>query len=254
MTGLRCFILRILSTACAFVVLASATALSRDLVVFAEPSLANALHSVAALWHADSKQRTNVFLSATDLSYAQIDRGARCDAIFAVAGAQTNEAAQRKVIRADTVSRIFRNGLTLIGSEQALPISSGLDIPRLLEGKRLAIANPDRDISGARALEFLRSIGFAAQPTDSSLLVAESSGGVVDLIAAGKASFGIVYSSDAIARFKPIAALPPDQGSVEFIVATSRDAQVDTREFLQFLRSAPAKNAFTLAGLEVIEQ
>ena len=255
MIGLHRFILCILlGLTGAFTVLPPAPALSRDLVVFGEPSLVNALRSVAALWKARSGQRANVFVAATDLSYAQIERGARCDVIFALAGAQTSEAAQRKIIRADTVSRIFRNGLTLIAGEQAAPIASPDEIPRRIGGKRMAIANPDRDISGARALEFLHKIGLGTQARGNDLVVAENSAGVVDLIAMGKAAFGIAFSSDAIPRFKPIAALPLDQGPIEFIAATARDPQVETREFLQFLKSAPVTNAFTLAGLEPIEQ
>jgi molybdenum ABC transporter molybdate-binding protein len=255
MIGLRRFIICILlASICAFSVLAPGTAASRDLVVLGEPSLMNALRSVAALWQARSGQRVNVFVAPTDLSYAQIERGARCDVIFALAGVETNEAAQRKIIHADTVSRIFRNGLALIGGERAAPIAAPLDIARLIDGKRVAIGNPDRDISGARALEFLGKVGFAAQASANNLMVAESSAGVADLIATGKVPFGIVYSSDAIPRFKPIAALPLDQGPIEFIVATARDPQVDTREFLLFLRSAPVKNAFTSAGLDPIGQ
>ena len=78
--------------------------------------------------------------------------------------------------------------------------------------------------------------------------------GVVDLIASARVPFGIVYSSDAIARSQSILALPPDEGQAEFIVATARDPQVDTFDFLQFLNSAPVKNAFKSAGLEPIEQ
>src|SRR5438445_8579086 len=140
MIGLRRFIICIvLASICAFSVLAPGTAASRDLVVLGEPSLMNALRSVAALWQARSGQRVNVFVAPTDLSYAQIDRGARCDVIFALAGAETNEAAQRKIIHAATISRALRNGLVLVGTERGSePIADAslTDISRLISGKR----------------------------------------------------------------------------------------------------------------------
>ena len=139
-----------------------------------------------------------------NLSYAQIDRGARCDLIFALAGAATEEAARAKIIQGATITRALRNGLVLVGTESAAgPIDGAnvADISRLIAGKRLAIANPDRDPAGARALELLRKIGIA-DDDNRDVAVAESSAGVVNLLATNKARLGIVYSTDATAGFK----------------------------------------------------
>ena len=75
--------------------LAPAIAQARDLVVFGEPTLEKALKSVGTLWQTRTGTRVNVFVAPTDLSYAQIERGARCDVIFALAGAATDDAARR---------------------------------------------------------------------------------------------------------------------------------------------------------------
>src|SRR5258708_9953304 len=150
---------------CAVALLAPAAAAARDLVVYGEPTLEKALKSVGSLWQARTGTRVNVFVAPTDLSYAQIDRGARCDVIFALAGAATEEAARAKIIHAATISRALRNGLVLVGTERgSAPIADAslTDISRLIAGKRLAIANPDRDPAGARAVELLRMIGMVA--------------------------------------------------------------------------------------------
>src|SRR5258706_16202033 len=147
------------------------------LVVYGEPTLEKALKSVGFLWQARSGTRVNVFLAPTDLSYAQIDRGARCDVIFALAGAATEEAARAKIIHAATISRALRNGLVLVGTERgSAPIADAslTDISRLIAGKRLAIANPDRDPAGARAVELLRMIGMVADDGNKAVTVAES--------------------------------------------------------------------------------
>jgi len=90
-----------------------------NLVLYGEPTLEKALKSVGSLWQARTGTRVNVFVAPTDLSYAQIDRGARCDVIFALAGTATEEAARAKIIHGATISRALRNGLVLVGTEGA---------------------------------------------------------------------------------------------------------------------------------------
>src|SRR5712691_11466929 len=226
---------------CAVAFLAPAAASARDLVVYGEPTLETALKLVGSLWQARTGTRVNVFVAPTDLSYAQIDRGARCDLIFALAGAATDEAARAKIIQGTTISRALRNGLVLVGTEPGTgptADASLADMSRLIAGKRLAIANPDRDPAGARAVEMLRKIGVAVDD-NKAVAVAESSAGVVSLLATNKAELGIVYSTDATAGFKLAVALPAlDQPPIEYVVAQARDPQSDTQPFMTFLQSA----------------
>src|SRR5262245_58279534 len=104
----------IVALLCALVVPAIAPA--RDLGVCGVPTLEKPLKSVGTLWQARSGTRVNVFVAPTDLSLAQIERGARCDVIFALPGAATDDAARRKIIHADTIARAFRNSLVLVGT------------------------------------------------------------------------------------------------------------------------------------------
>jgi len=239
---------------CAAQLLAPAAAHARDLVVYGEPTLEKALKSVGSLWQARTGTRVNVLVAPTNLSYAQIDRGARCDVIFAPAGAATEEAARAKIIQGATITRALRNGLVLVGTKGAAgPIDGAnvADISRLIAGERLAIANPERDPTGARALELLRKIGIAADD-NRALAVAESSAGVVNLLATDKARLGIVYSTDAIAGFKLVVPLL-DQPPIEYVVAQARDPQSDTQPFMAFVKSAAAQAAFKSAGLAPID-
>jgi len=242
---------------CPVALLAPATAGARDLVVYGEPTLEKALKSVGSLWQARTGTRVNVFVAPTDLSYAQIDRGARCDVIFALAGAATEEAARAKIIHAATISRALRNGLVLVGTERgSAPIADAslTDISRLIAGKRLAIANPDRDPAGARAVELLRMIGMVADDGNKAVTVAESTAGVVSLLATDKAWLGIVYSTDATAGFRLAVVLPMlEQPPIEYVVAQARDPQSDTQPFMTFLKSVEAKAAFKSAGLTPID-
>jgi len=240
---------------CAIALLGPVNASARDLVVYGEPTLEKALKSVGALWQARTGTRVNIFVAPTDLSYAQIDRGARCDVIFALAGAATEEAARTKIIDATTISRALRNGLVLIGTEprsERIPEASLADMSRLIAGKRLAIANPDRDPAGARAVELLRKIGIVVDDGNKAVAVAESTAGVISLLATNKAQLGIVYSSDATAG-SAVALAMLDLPPIEYVVAQARDPQSDTRPFMTFLKSAEAKAVFGSAGLAPID-
>ena len=241
---------------CAVALVPPAAAAARDLVVYGEPTLQAALKSIGFLWQARTGTRVNIFVASTDLSYAQIDRGARCDVIFALAGTATEEAARAKIIHGATISRALRNGLVLVGTEPGDgPINGAslADISRLIAGKRLAVANPDRDPAGARAVELLRRIAIAVDD-NKAVAVAESSAGVVSLIATDKTRLGIVYSTDATSGFKLVVPLPLlDQPPIEYVVAQARDPQSDTRPFMTFVKSAAAKAAFKAAGLAPID-
>jgi molybdenum ABC transporter molybdate-binding protein len=241
---------------CAAVLLAPAAAQARDLVVYGEPTLERALKSIGLLWRARTGTRVNVFVAPTGLSLAQIERGARCDVIFALAGAATDDAARDKIIHAGTVRRALRNELVLIGAEPAAAPAGGAtiaDIGRLIAGKTLAIADPARDAGGARAADLLRRIGV---PVDGnkSIAVGESSAGVVSMLAAGKARLGIVYATDATADFGRVVALPTSElPPIEYVVAQARDPAMDTEPFIAFLQSDEAKAALKSAGLQSID-
>src|SRR5215470_14535558 len=185
--------------------LAPAAAEARDLVIYGEPTLEKALKSVGALWRARTGTRVNVFVAPSDLSYAQIERGARCDVIFALAGPITDDAARHKIIHADTTAPILRNGVALIGTEAVAPPTADITLTgvgMLIAGKRIAIADPDRDAVGARASELLRKLGIVVDNGNKTIAVAENSAGVVDWLAGKKAQLGIVYTSDALGGFK----------------------------------------------------
>jgi molybdenum ABC transporter molybdate-binding protein len=230
---------------------------ARDLVVYGEPTLERVLNAVGALWQARSGTRVNVFVARTPLSFAQIDRGARCDVIFALTGEATGEAARNKIIDGGTVRRALRNGLVLTGNEPggAPPANASMaDIGKLIAGRKLAIADPDRDPGGAQAAALLRKIGIAAGYAGKNIVVAESSGGVVSFLSTGKAQLGIVYATDA-AGFSLRVPLPAaDYAPVEYVVAKARDPQLAVEPFMAFVRSAEAKMAFRSAGLQMIEE
>jgi molybdate transport system substrate-binding protein len=239
----------------AAVLLIPSAAHARDLVVYGEPTLEMALRWVGQLWQARSATRINVFVAPSKLSYEQIDRGARCDVIFAPAGAATDSAASRKIIDAATVRRLFRNGLSLVGTDQTAAPAGNLGVDefsKLIAGKSLAIASPDRDLAGAHAVALLRKIGIVVDE-NKDVSVAESTAGVVEFLRTGKARFGIVFATDAAANSFKLAVPLPDQPAIEYVMAQARDPQLEVQTFMAFLRSPEAKAALQSAGLDSVD-
>jgi molybdate transport system substrate-binding protein len=178
--------------------------------------------------------------------------------VFALAGPAIDQAARNKIIHDGTIRRTLRNRLVLVGNEAGDGPSSEAslaDISKLIAGKTLAIADPERDAAGGRAVDLLRKIGVVVDDSNKMIAVAESSAGVVSLLSTGKAPLGIVYATDATAGFKLAVPLPaPDSPPIEYVVAQARDPQLDTASFMTFLTAAEAKAAFKAAGLTPIDE
>jgi molybdate transport system substrate-binding protein len=229
---------------------------ARDLVIFGEPTLATALGRLGAAWRERSGVRVNVFVAPSDLSFAQIQRGARCDVIFALAGAATVGAERQGIIKSKAAAPIVRNSLVVVarsGVVKPSAVANRAELASYFSGKRLAIANPDRDLAGTYGLAWLREIGTGGEG-DKNVIVAESSAGVLTLLADNMAQLGIVYASDAAGRSDPAVVMPiPEQShpAIEYVAVEAMDPQSDTKPFLDFLGSGQAKAILPAAGLQV---
>jgi molybdate transport system substrate-binding protein len=225
---------------------------ARDLVVYGEPTLAPVLHSLGALWRAKGNSRVHVFTAPTDLSIEQIARDARCDVIVALDGPATDAAEERELFDADSKIVAFGNSLVLMARAPWVAIPGGLHA--ILAGKGLAIANPDRDVAGSYALQALRAAGVSVDPAGRDLRIAESTAGVLQMLADGHADIGVVYASDSAANseFKLVARF--DAASYPPIVyvaaqAAHADDDADAEGFIDFLTTPEAKAAIAAAGL-----
>jgi len=87
--------------------------------------------------------------------------------------------------------------------------------------------------------------------------VAESSAGVMRLLADNMAQLGIVYATDAASGSAlPIVMPLPEQSypAISYVAAEAMDSQSDLKPFFDFLRSAEAKAVFQAAGLQAASE
>jgi len=247
----------LLAAVCLLLSLPLPASQARDLVVIGEPTLMTALQRVGAAWRVRSGVRVNVFVAPSDLSFAQIDRGARCDVVFALAGPATQDAERRGTIKRAPNVPTFGNRLELVArAGEAAMAGDRAEPASVIAGKRLAIANPDRDLAGAYALAWLGELASRAE-TDKKLLVAESSAGVVEFLGSGTADLGIVYATDLAAYLGVTALMPlPEQSHppIRYLAEQASGQESDPSQFFTFLGSDEAKSILQAAGLQVVRE
>jgi molybdate transport system substrate-binding protein len=233
----------------AFATLATLPAQARDLVVYGEPTLKPVLTALGGLWRAKGNSAVHVFVAPTDLAFEQIARETRCDVIFALDGMTTDAAEDRELFDADSKIVAFGNSLVLVARAGSAMMPG--DPRAIAAGKKLAIANPDRDVAGTYGVQALRATGVEVDPAGKEVRVAESA---LQFLADGHADGGIVYASDAAANpvFKILARF--DAASHPPIVylaaqAAHADDDADSEGFIDFLTTPEAKAAIAAAGL-----
>jgi molybdate transport system substrate-binding protein len=150
----------------------------------------------------------------------------------------------------------LRNSLMLVARPGlAMPMLStdSAAAAALLKGKRLAVANPDRDPAGRYGLRWLQEIGLS-RDEDKNLIVAESAAGVVRVLTDHLAQLGIVYATDAAARsdLTVLTTLPNDNDqTIEYVAFEAMDPQSATQPFFDFLKAAEARSILQAAGLQI---
>jgi molybdenum ABC transporter molybdate-binding protein len=229
---------------------AASVAAARDLVVYAEPTLRPLMRALGGVWRGKTGVRVNTFVTRSELHFAQIERGARCDLIFALAGDSMEDAVENTVVKPGT--RVFRNSLVVIGRD--MPTGPSSDVPVLLAGKKLAIADPERDVAGSYGIAALQAEKVQVDAQSEAIAVAESSAGVVRMLLDNVAQLGVVFASDAAPRpeFKAMSLDPASHPDIAYVVGETANAQSDTQPFVEFLTSAEAQAAIKTAGLEPI--
>jgi molybdate transport system substrate-binding protein len=250
---------RLISRSTRLLVLWLFTALSaaqaQTLAVATDTSLAPAMATVARAFESGrSGVRITLSVGAPGALLAQMGRGTVFDVL---AGIDTETAAlgqQRRLLQPALRSDFAGNTLVLIvPGSLALPVQRLSDLARP-EVARIAIGRGTVEPAGRHAREAINAqrLWPALQ---RKMLETDDVRQVLDLVAAGEVEAGFVYATDATAA-------GPRVRVVETLKTTSPPrylAQVGTaspqpalaREFVDFLRSEPARVLWQRAGFSV---
>lgn len=184
---------------------------AEDVVVFAAASLKTALDEVAQRFTADTGYRVTAVYAGSNILAAQIIQGAPAD-LFLSADPEWMDQVERNglaLVRADLVG----NRLALIAhgaGAVAVSLSPATDLPRLLDGGKLAMALVDAVPAGRYGKAALESLGLW-NGVEADVAQADNARAALALVATGEAPLGIVYATDALAEndVTIIAEFPP---------------------------------------------
>jgi ABC-type molybdate transport system substrate-binding protein len=124
--------------------------------------------------------RVEIFGSRSELALKQAGHNIRCDLVIVIAGDALDDAKTDEVIKSRSVTPIFRNSLVLMSRDatNSPDVTSG-DLANLVAGKKLAIADPERDPAGRVGIKALGAAGVTVDANSAKISVAESSAGVM---------------------------------------------------------------------------
>ena len=224
---------------------------SRPVLVFAAASLANVLGDLDKAFTGRTGIRVTSSLAASSMLAKQIEAGAPADVYFSADLQWMDYLQQRGLLRAGSRRDLVGNSLVLIAPSRStlqVSIGPGMDLPRVLAGGRLAVADPDSVPAGIYAREALVKLGVWSSVVQR-LVRAENVRAALEYVA----RFGIVYRTDALVekRVRVVGVFPPDSHPpILYPVALTRRASAAAARYLAYVTSADAQPIFRKWGFE----
>jgi len=239
---------------------ASHQAQAKDVVVFAAASLKEALDAAAAGWQKDSGKHATISYAASSALARQIEAGAPADVFISADLDWMDYLDQRNLLKSGSRRDLLGNSLVLIApadSTARLDIAPGFPLATLLNGGKLAMADPNAVPAGKYGKAALTRLGVWDQ-VSASVASAENVRAALLLVARGEAPFGIVYKTDAAVepKVKIVATFPPDTvPPITYpLTITASSKNPDAAPFVAYLNGPAAHAVFEKYGFTVLDE
>ena len=231
-----------------------------DLTVFAAASLKTAMDQISDRFEEASGHEIAVALAGSSALARQIEQGAPADVFISANTDWMDHLESNGFIRSDSRFDLLGNRLALIGygaSSGPVVIDSALDLTKMLEGGRRAMALVDAVPAGIYGRQALGSLGLW-ENVAPQVAQADNVRAALALVATGAAPLGIVYASDAKAEERvQVLGLFPEESHDPIIypaAITSRSDAEFAQRFLDFLREPENRLIFEEQGFEVLAE
>lgn len=231
----------------------------QELLVFAAASLTNVLDEIGKAYTQQTQQPVKFSYAASSALARQLEAGARADVFFSADLEWMDYVQARNLIDRSTRRNVLGNRLVLVApadSKIELKITPGFKLAEALGNGRLATGDPEAVPVGKYARSALTSLGVWNDVADK-LVRADNVRSALAFIARGETPLGIVYETDAkvekrvrVVDFFPADSHPP----IVYPVAVTANARPAARQFVEFLQSAPAKEAFKKYGFQELQK
>ena len=228
---------------------------NQEVLVFAAASLTNVLDEIGTAYTQQTRQPVKFSYAASSALARQLEAGARADVFFSADLEWMDYVQARGLIDRTTRRNVLGNRLALVApadSKIELKIAPGFALAAALGNGRLATGDPESVPVGKYARSALTSLGVWNDVADR-LVRADNVRSALAFIARGETPLGIVYETDAkvekrvrVVGFFPADSHPP----IVYPVAVTAQARPAARQFIDFLQSAPAQEAFKKYGFQ----
>ncbi|WP_246270553.1 molybdate ABC transporter substrate-binding protein [Hongsoonwoonella zoysiae] len=248
---MRC--LQIAVAAMLALVAASPVIAAERLTVFAAASLKDALEAAGEAYTEETGKEVVFSFAGTASIARQVEAGAPADLFFSADERWMDHVREAGVIDPETITIVATNTLVVVApgeNPQPLDLTPDALTARLGE-RRMAIADTETIPAGRYAKAALMNLNLW-EGIAGRLAPMENVRVALATVARGETPLGIVYASDAsVEKDVAVVAEIPEgiHPAIVYPAAVTKTAQPDAMEFLTFLKTPRAREAFRAAGL-----
>jgi len=247
-----------ISVAAMFAVLAwsQTSARADEILVSAAASLTDALKEISTAYQAKSKHTVKFNFGPSSGLARQIDEGAPADIFFSADLAQMDNLDRKARLEPGTRKNLLSNQLVIIvPADSKVALSSPKDLLKT-DVKRIALAEPSSVPVGVYTSKYLTDEGMWDQ-VKPKIVPVQDVRATLAAVESGNVEAGFVYKTDAAVskKVKIVYEVPIDKGpKITYPLAVVKDSKRKdaAREFLSYLQSPAAKDAFKKYGFVVL--
>jgi len=248
-----------LSVAALFAVLAwtQVNAQADEILVSAAASLTDVLKEISAGYQAKAKHTVKFNFGPSNGLARQIEEGAPADIFFSADLAQMDNLDKNGRLEPGTRKNLLSNQLVIIvPADSKLAISSPKDLLKA-DIKKIALAEPTSVPVGVYSSKYLSDEGLWDQ-VKSKIVPVQDVRATLASVESGNVEAGFVYKTDAAIskKVKIVYEVPIDKGpKITYPVAIVKESRRKdaARDFMNYVQSPAAKDAFKKYGFVVLE-
>jgi molybdate transport system substrate-binding protein len=248
-----------LSLAAVFFALAwsEASALADEILVSAAASLTDVLKEITNGYQAKSKHTVKFNFGPSSGLARQIEEGAPADLFFSADLPQMDTLDKNGRLEPGTRKNLLSNQLVIIlPADSKIVLSSPKDLLKA-EIKRIALAEPSTVPVGVYTSKYLTDEGVWDQ-LKAKVVPVQDVRATLASVESGNVEAGFVYKTDAAIskKVKIVYEVPIDKGpKITYPAAVVKESKHKdaARDFMNYVQSAAAKEAFKKYGFVVLE-
>ncbi len=233
---------------------------AEQVIVFAAASLQEALSDVIAGFEMASGHEVVASFAGSSALARQVQYGAPADVVMLANVNWMTYLSGKGFLQVEGGKSLFGNDLSLVvpvSSEVTFEQADAAELSQILNNGRVAMALVEAVPAGIYGKEALTSLGLW-DTVQSNVVETDSVRAALALVALGEVAAGIVYLTDAMVddRVRIVAQFPADSHS-EIVypaaIVTGQD-RPEVIEFMTYLGSQAARDAFVQRGFTVLEE